>query len=95
MGRAENRKMKKHLRNSLTPEQFATLQSQANKDMVQLEVNNQIKFYQGLWSECLTEAFKKNGYSNEKAKMLLDDVEIIMRRKVEEKRNGNSKERIS
>jgi ribosomal protein L9 len=82
MGRAENRKMKKNLKKGLTNEQFQKLQSQANKEIVQFEVSNQIKFYKSLWTECLLESFKKNGISNDKAKMFLDDVEIIMRKKV-------------
>ena len=83
------------MKKKLTPEQFQTLQSQANKEIVENEVATQIKFYQDLWSKCIIESFKKNGYSTEKVKILLDDIELIMLRKVEEKKNGELKKAIS
>ncbi|WP_294377732.1 hypothetical protein [uncultured Clostridium sp.] len=90
MGRAENRKMKKHIKSKMTEEQFKVFQSEVNQEYVNGEVNKQIKFYQELWTDCLLEAFKKNGYSTDKAKMILDDVELIMLRKIEEKKKNNT-----
>lgn len=94
MGRAENRKAKREMKKKLTPTQFEILQSSANKEIVELEVANQIKFYQDLWGKCIIEAFKKNGYSTDKAKMILDDIELIMLRKMEAKKNGDSEKTI-
>lgn len=95
MGREEKRKFQKQMRKKLTPEQFEVLQSHANKEIVENEVANQIKCYQDLWSKCIIEAFKKNGYTTDKAKILLDDIELIMLRKLEGKKNGKSKKAIS
>lgn len=91
MGRAENRKKKKFLNRRLTPEQFERLNSRANKELIDYEVNNQIKFYQALLTECMIEAFKQNKISTDKAKMVLQDIEMIMLRKIEEKKNGTVK----
>ena len=91
MGRAENRKKKKFLNRKLTPEQFAKLNSEANKELIDYEVDKQIKFYQNLWTECMLEAFKINKISTDKARMVLEDIETIMLRKVEEKKNGEAK----
>lgn len=90
MGRAENRKKKKFLNRKLTPEQFEKLNSEANKELIDYEVDKQIKFYQNLWTECMLEAFKINKISTDKARMILEDIETIMLRKVAEK-NGEVK----
>jgi hypothetical protein len=45
MGRQEKRKVQKQMRKKLTPEQFQMLQNQANKEIVENEVANQINFY--------------------------------------------------
>ncbi|BBK77338.1 hypothetical protein [Clostridium butyricum] len=90
MGRAENRKMKKHIKGRMTEQQFNVFQSEVNQEFINGEVNKQIKFYQELWTDCLLEAFKKNGYSLDKSKMILDDVELIMLRKIREKKNNQA-----
>ena len=84
MSRAANRK----LRSKLTEEQFARLIGDSNRQYVESEVNRQIKFYQHLWTDCLTEAFKKHGLSLIKQREILEDVELIMRRKVQKKKEG-------
>ena len=61
MGRAENRKMKKHIKSKMTEEQFKVFQSEVNQE-----------------------------YTLDKAKMVLDDVELIMFRKVEEKKKNSA-----
>lgn len=91
MGRAEKRKQKKALSRRLTPEQFAKLNSDANREMVKYEVDKQIEFYQALWTECMLEAFKQNNISTEKVRIILEDIETIMLRKVSEKKNGSTK----
>ena len=91
MGRAKDRKKRKILNRRLTPEQFAKLNSDANRELVEYEVDKQIKFYQALWTECMLEAFKENKISTDKAKMILEDIETIMIRKIEEKKNGKIK----
>lgn len=90
MGRAENRKKKKILNRRLTPEQFEKLNSEANKELIDYEVDRQIKFYQNLWTECMIKAFEQNNISKDKARMVLEDIETIMLRKVAEK-NGEVK----
>ncbi|MGG7177204.1 hypothetical protein ACQPU1_06425 [Clostridium paraputrificum] len=90
MGRAEKRKKAKYVSKKLTPGQFAKLENDINKEFINDEVNNQTAYFRKLFSECLKEAFKKNSVSEIKALMILDDVELIMIRKVEEKKNGKS-----
>ena len=89
MGRAENRKMKKHLKGRMTEEQFKVIQSEVNKEYINREVDKQIKFYQELWNDCMTEAFKKNGLSDSKAIMILEDIRLIMMQKVNEKKKNS------
>ena len=88
MGRAEHRKMQRHINKRMTDEQFNRFHSEVNQEYIKGEVNKQIKFYQNLWTECMLEAFKINGLSQAKAKMVLDDIELIMLRKIEEKKNS-------
>ena len=78
MGRAESRKKAKYIKKRLTTD----------------EVTRQTGVFKKLFSECLTEAFKKNNISLTKANMILDDVSIIMQRKVSEKR-GEIEKRVS
>lgn len=94
MGRAEDRKKRKYINKKLTPEQFAHLESNVNKEYINSEVKTQIAYFKKLFSECLTEAFQKNGINLTKANMIIDDVGVIMERKVSEKR-GSTKERVS
>ena len=88
MRRAEHRKMQRHINKRMTDEQFNRFQSEVNQEYIKGEFNKQIKFYQNLWTECMLEAFKTNGLSQAKAKMVLDDIELIMLRKIEEKKNS-------
>lgn len=94
MGRAEDRKKRKYINKKLTPEQFAHLESNVNKEYIDSEVKTQIAYFKKLFSECLIEAFQKNGINLTKANMIIDDVGVIMERKVSEKR-GSIKERVS
>lgn len=87
MGRKENRKKAKVIQKKMTKEQFDSFKSEVNRKYIEDEVEKQIKYYQKFWNVCLVEAFKKNGLSESKAIMILDDVEIIMRQKIEEKKN--------
>lgn len=86
MGRAENRKKRRYVNKKLTPEQFAHLESDINREYIDSEVKTQIAYFKKLFSECLMEAMKKNGYSQFKTNQILDDVIAIMGRKVDEKR---------
>lgn len=90
MGRAEKRNNNKYIRKKLTTKQFEDLKESMKKEYVNEEVNKAILVYQKLWTECLIEGFKKCGYPNDKAMQLLDQVELLMVQKVEEKSNGES-----
>lgn len=94
MGRAENRKKRRYVNKKLTPEQFAHLESDINREYINSEVKTQIAYFKKLFSECLTEAFQKNGINLTKANMIIDDVGVIMERKVSEKRES-TKARLS
>lgn len=82
MGRAEDRKKKKIMKRKLTNVQLDRLQSEANLEYINQEVEKKCDFFKELFSQCITEAFKKNGFTNVQANKLLDDVQIIMRKKV-------------
>ena len=94
MGRAESRKKAKYIKKRLTTDQFNKLERDINKQYIQDEVTRQTEVFKKLFSECLTEAFKQNNISLIKANMILDDVSIIMQRKVSEKR-GEIEKRVS
>ena len=90
MGRAEKRNNNKYIRKKLTTKQYEELKETMTKEYVAEEVNKAILVYQKLWTNCIIEGVKKCGYSNDKAMQLLDQVELLMVQKVEEKRNGES-----
>lgn len=94
MGRAEDRKKKRYINKKLTPEQFTHLESEINQKYIEQEVKIQMAYFRKLFADSLVEAFKKNDISLTKANMIIDDVAVIMERKVSEKR-GATKERIS
>ncbi len=82
MGRAERRKQQRIMNKKLSADQFNKLQNEVNKDYINIEVDRQCTFFKNIFSECLIEAFKSNGISNSKGKQILEDVELIMLRKV-------------
>lgn len=92
VGRAERRKQQRVFRRKLTDEQFNTLMLNTNSKAVQCEVENQIKYYQELWSRHIIQAFKEHGISDMKAKMVLDTIEVNMTREMEIKRQEQEKE---
>lgn len=94
MNRAERRKMQRKGRKkglTLSDEQVAKIQSEANMEYIRMEVERRMKINETLFSEALIEAFERNNISKTKGKMLLDDISLIMRRKVAEKRNEKLK----
>lgn len=90
MGRAENRKKRKFINQKLTKQQFEILKSDINREFIEKEVSERCKYFKELFSDSLMEAFLKNNLPKSKVMMILDDTELIMKRKVEERRNGNS-----
>lgn len=53
-----------------------------NESLVINEVNRKCEIYQKDMIESMTVAMKKNGISSTKIKFILDDFEIILRKKV-------------
>lgn len=90
MGRAEDRKRKKYISKKLTQKQFENLKNDINNEFINKEVSERCKYFKELFSDCLAEAFVRNNLSRTKLMMILDDVELIMNQKLEEKRNGKS-----
>ncbi len=82
MGRTERRKQQRVMNKKLSTDQFNKLQSEVNRDYINIEVDRQCTFFKNMFSDCLIEAFKNNGISNSKGKQILEDVELIMLRKV-------------
>ena len=91
VGRAEKRKQQRVFKKKLTDEQFKVLLANTNSTAVQCEVENQIKYYQELWSRHIIQAFKEHGISDMKAKMVLDTIEVNMIREMEIKRQEQEK----
>lgn len=90
MGRAENRKKRKFINQKLTKQQFEILKSDINREFIEKEVSERCKYFKELFSDSLMEAFLKNNLPKSKVMMILDDTELIMKRKAEERLNGNS-----
>lgn len=90
LGRAEKRKKGKTIKRVLTSSQLKELENGVNNEYIASEVNLRIENYQKLWTDSIIEAFKKCGYTLDKAKILLDETESIMVKKVAVKRNGKS-----
>lgn len=82
MGRAEDRKRKKEVRKSLSDKQYEKLMSIATSDYVKFEVNRQMDFLQKHFTDAIIESLKKNGFSNTKIAMIVDDVQSIFLKKV-------------
>lgn len=95
MGRTENRRIKKHLRKFMTQDQIDNLITDTNKKYLTNEIEKTISLYKKLWTECLLESFNDNGISKLKSKMILDDVELLMQRKVGEYNDERLKKAIS
>lgn len=87
MGRAEDRKKKKYIKKRLTPEQFQRLQSDCNMEYVESEVQKRMEYNKKLFAEALDEAFKRQNIPSSKVKAVIDDMCLIMKRKVEERKN--------
>lgn len=90
MGRAEDRKRKKYISKKLTQKQFENLKNDINNEIINKEVAERCQNFKELFADCLAEAFVKNNLPKTKLRLILDDVVLIMKRKVEERRNGNS-----
>lgn len=90
MGRAEDRKKRKFINQKLTKQQFEILKSDINREFIEKEVSERCKYFKELFSDSLVEAFLKNNLPKSKVMMILDDTELIMKRKAEERLNGNS-----
>lgn len=86
MGRKERRMQQRYVNKRLTSEQFNDLKNDINQRYIEEEVQKRIAGFKILFSDCLMEAMKKNGYSQFKTNQILDDVIAIMGRKVDEKR---------
>lgn len=82
MGRAEDRKRAKECRKKLNDKQFNNLMSMASSDYIKIEVNRQMNFLQKHFTDAIIESLKKNGMSNTKISMIIDDVQSIFLKKV-------------
>lgn len=82
MGRAEDRKRKKEVRKKLSEKQYNNLVNATCSDYVKLEVNRQMDFLQKHFTDAIIESLKKNGMSNTKIYMIIDDVQSIFLKKV-------------
>ena len=83
MGRKERRMQQRYVNKRLTPEQFQELQSDINQKYIEEEVQKRIAIFKSLFTDCLMDAMKKNGYSQFKTNQILDDIIAIMGRKVD------------
>lgn len=93
MGRKEDRQRSRVVNKKLTKGQFNQLQGDINQEFINREVAIQTKKFREFFSDCFIDAVIKNNISQSKALSILDDVAIIMKRKVSEKRekkNGES-----
>lgn len=95
VNRASRRKKQKVFNKKLTPEQFEKLTSDVNMQYVERAVEDRVKYCKELFKEALFEAFKRQNYPASKVKALLDDIELIVKRKAEEKKNERIKEGLS
>lgn len=82
MGRAQRRAQEKYVKSKLPQDQYEKLVNEINYEYINSEVNKGMNKFKALFAECLLESFKKNGITNSKAKAVLDDVDILMVRKV-------------
>lgn len=82
MGRAQDRKRAKECRKKLNDDQFNKLMNIANSDFIKLEVDRQMEFLQTNFTDAIIESLKKNGFSNTKIAMVIDDVQSIFLKKV-------------
>ena len=93
LGRKENRKRDRKVRKILNKDQYERLQNDINLEFIENEVEARCDNFRQLFIDCFTEAIEKNNMSKTKAIAILDDVAIIMKRNVAEKRekkNGES-----
>lgn len=82
MGRAEDRKRKKNVKKKLNDNQFNNLMTRVDSDFIKLEVDRQMDFLQTNFTDAIIESLKKNGLSNTKISIIVDDVQSIFLKKV-------------
>lgn len=90
MGRAEDRKRNKYINTRLTKEQFEVFRSDINKKYIENEVKLEVDKFISFYTECMLESLENNGINKTKTILILEDVNVIMKRKMGEKRNGKS-----
>ena len=90
MGRAEDRKRNKYINTRLTKEQFEVFRSDTNKKYIENEVKLEVDKFISFYTECMLESLENNGINKTKTILILEDVNVIMKRKMGEKRNGKS-----
>ena len=86
MGRQENRKKQRYMKKKLSEHQFSKLMSDSNRQLVNEEVERRTEVFKTLFSECLYESFNRNGIPTMKANMIMDDIVVLMAKKVQEKK---------
>lgn len=90
MGRAQRRYNEKQLKKVMSDEQYNKIINGLNQDVIELQVQKELTFYKNLMSEAMVEAMKKNGLNLSKINLILDDMRLILIRKVEEKKDEKS-----
>ena len=82
MGRAEDRKKRKHIKSKLTDEQFKNMMNSVNREYIRDEVERQCTWYKKVFTECIIESFEKNKIGKNKAMKIIEDVDLIIKRRM-------------
>ena len=82
MGRAEDRKKRKHIKSKLTDEQYKNMMNAVNREYIREEVERQCIWFKAVFTECIIESFEKNKIGKNKAMKIVEDVDLIIKRRM-------------
>lgn len=82
MGRAEDRKMRRKIDKRVGKGTVDNMAKSLNQELINYEVNRKCQKFETYLIDSVIEAMKKNGLNNTQVKRISEDIELILKRKV-------------
>lgn len=82
MGRAEDRKIKRRVDKKIGKSTVDRMAQNLDQEIINWQVNVRCQKFESYLIDSVIEAMKKNGISNSQIKRISEDIELILKRKV-------------
>lgn len=82
MNREQRRATQRRVNKRYGKENMQNIINNIDEKLIYAEVDRKCEIYRQDMINCMVESMKKNGISRNKIKLILDDFEIILRKKV-------------